>query len=110
MSILIIGGDKIGKLETLVRSLGATKTVHWDSRSKSVTNKQIPVGTDGIIMLIDFLRHNSMTYFKGAAKKEDIPVMYVRRGTRSVATKFVKLTELSHERWREKFLKEDNDV
>lgn len=110
MSILIIGGDKVERLEKLLKTLGATKTVHWDSRSKTVTKKHIPIDTDGIIMLIDFLRHNSMSYFKGAAKKEDIPVMYVRRGTRNVATKFVKMTEVSHERWKDKFLKEDKYV
>lgn len=110
MSILIIGGDKAERLESLLKTLGATKTEHWDGRSKTVTDKHIPTDTDGIIMLSDLLQNNSMSYIKGAAKKEDIPVMYVRHGTRNVATKFVKMTEVSHERWKNKFLKEDDYV
>ncbi|MEA3373809.1 MAG: DUF2325 domain-containing protein [Campylobacterota bacterium] len=110
MSILIIGGDKIGRIENLVKSLGATKTAHWDSRKNSTSHKQIPSDTDGIIMLTDFLKHNTMTHFKKVAKKDEIPVMFVRRGTRHVATKFAKLTEICHEQWKNRILKGAKDV
>lgn len=110
MSILIIGGDKISRLERLVRSLGATRTTHWDSRKNSTSHKQVPSDTDGIIMLTDFLKHNTMTHFKNIAKKDEIPVMYVRRGTSQVATKFVRLTEICHEQWKNRVLKGEKDV
>ena len=88
MSVLLIGGDKISKLEALLRSLGATKTTHWDSRRNSTSHKSIPVNTDVVIMLTDFLKHNSMSYFKKSAKKLDIPYLCVRRGSNSIATEF----------------------
>ncbi len=78
MSVLVIGGDKITKLQTLLLSLGATKTNHWDSRRNSTSHKQLPQQTDMIIMMTDFLKHNSMDHFKRQAKKSEIPFICVK--------------------------------
>jgi len=78
MSVLVIGGDKITRLQSLLLSLGATKTHHWDSRRNSTSHKQLPQQTDMIIMLTDFLKHNSMDHFKRQAKKSDIPFICVK--------------------------------
>ena len=78
MSVLVIGGDKITRLQSLLLSLGATKTHHWDSRNKSTTHKQLPQKTDMIIMLTDFLNHNAMHDFKRQAKKCEIPFICVK--------------------------------
>jgi hypothetical protein len=91
MSILIIGGDKTGKLEALLRSLGATRTEHWDGRRNSDCRREIPSHTDGIIMLTDFLNHNAMNRFKRTAKKQKIPFVCGGRGTAQIACEFSKL-------------------
>ena len=78
MSVLVIGGDKITRLQSFLVSLGATKTHHWDSRLMSATHKQLPHNTDMIIMLNDFLNHNAMYHFKRKAKKNDIPFLCVK--------------------------------
>ncbi len=78
MSVLVIGGDKITRLQSLLASLGATKTHHWDSRRNSTSHKQLPHNTDMVIMLTDFLKHNSMNHFKREAKKCDIPFICVK--------------------------------
>lgn len=78
MSILVIGGDKITRLQSLLASLGATKTSHWDSRNKSTTHRQLPQKTDMLIMLTDFLNHNAMHDFKRQAKKCAIPFICVK--------------------------------
>lgn len=78
MSVLIIGGDKVTRLQSLLQSLGATETRHWDSRRNSTSHKTIPHNTDMIIMLTDFLKHNSMNHFKREAKKSDIPFLCVK--------------------------------
>ncbi|WP_324171771.1 DUF2325 domain-containing protein [Sulfurimonas sp.] len=93
MSILLIGGDKVTNITDLLKSLGATKTTHWDSRKNSTSHKKIPANTDAIIMLTDFLKHNSMSHFKKSAKKQDIPLICTRRGTASVAAEFNKFLE-----------------
>lgn len=93
MSILVIGGDKIGKIESLIHNLGATRVRHWDSRRSSTCHKEIPTETDGIIMLTDFLSHNAMTHFKRVAKKRDIPYVCARRGTANVNSAFSKMCD-----------------
>jgi hypothetical protein len=93
MSVLIIGGDKIDNIAKLLLSLGATDTVHWDSRKNSTSHKKIPMQTDAIIMLTDFLKHNSMDHFKKTAKKQNIPYICTRRGTASITADFTKFLE-----------------
>lgn len=93
MSILIIGGDKINKISQLLLELGATSTQHWDSRKNSTSHKKIPQNTDAIIMLTDYLKHNSMHHFKKCAKKQNIPCICTQRGTASVAQEFTKFLQ-----------------
>ncbi len=78
MSVLVIGGDKINKLESFLKTLGVEKTHHWDSRRNSTSHKQLPQKTDAIIMMIDFLKHNSMNHFKREAKKLNIPFLCIK--------------------------------
>lgn len=92
MSVLIIGGDKTAKLEALLRTMGATRTEHWDGRRHSVCHREIPAHTEGIIMLTDFLNHNAMNRFKRSAKKRNIPYVCSFRGTARIACEFSKLT------------------
>jgi len=93
MSILLIGGDKVSNITKLLISLGVTKTTHWDSRKNSTSHKKIPANTDAVIMLVDFLKHNSMSYFKKSAKKQNIPLICTRRGASSVELEFTKFME-----------------
>jgi len=93
MSVLLIGGDKVNAITALLKSLGVTQTTHWDSRKNSTSHKTIPTNTDAIIMLTDFLKHNTMSYFKKSAKKQSIPLICTRRGTSSVEAEFSKFLE-----------------
>ncbi len=93
MSILIIGGDKIHSLQARLQALGATRTTHWDSRRNSTSHKQIPSDTDAIIMLTDFLKHNSMSYFKKEAKKQNIPLICTRRGSACIEQEFCRFLD-----------------
>jgi len=88
MSVLIIGGDKVNGIISRLYELGVTKHQHWDSRKNSTSHKQIPSDTDAVILLTDFLKHNSMFQFKKEAKKRKIPYLCSRRGISSVETKF----------------------
>jgi len=96
MSILLIGGDKVSNITDLLKNLGATKTTHWDSRKNSTSHKKIPANTDAVIMLVDFLKHNSMSYFKKSAKKQKIPLICTRRGASSVELEFTKFLEVKN--------------
>lgn len=93
MSVLLIGGDKVNTITELLKSLGVTQTTHWDSRKNFTSHKNIPANTDAVIMLTDFLKHNTMSYFKKSAKKNRIPLICARRGNSSVEIEFSKFLE-----------------
>lgn len=70
MSVLVIGGDKISSIESILKSLGVLSIVHWDARKKASTCKKIiPIDIECVVMLTSFLNHNAMKYFRNEAKK-----------------------------------------
>jgi hypothetical protein len=85
MSVLIIGGDRVGSIEEQLKEFGATKTTHWDSRRNSTSHKKIPEDTDCIVMLTSYLKHNTMRYFKKGAKKMGIPVVCSKHSVSAMA-------------------------
>ncbi|MGD9970800.1 MAG: DUF2325 domain-containing protein [Sulfuricurvum sp.] len=78
MSVLVIGGDKIIRLQHMLTSFGVQKTHHWNSRKNSTTHYKFPANLDMVVMLTDFLNHNAMYHFKKEAKKSDIPFVCVK--------------------------------
>lgn len=71
MSILIIGGDQISQISSMLTQMGAKTINHWDARKKSsAPKKKVPQDTDCIVMLTSFLNHNTMLKYKNEAKKE----------------------------------------
>ncbi len=91
MSILIIGGDRIEPIKAVLYELGATKIKHWDARRQSNDHKNLPMKTDCVVMLTNFLRHNTMIHFKKEAKKRSIPLVCAKRSESSVYSEYTKI-------------------
>ena len=76
MSVLVIGGDKIDAIRSILGIFGVSCVVHWDARKKASTCKKIiPIDIKCVVMLTSFLNHNAMKHFKSEAKKRDLPVV-----------------------------------
>ena len=91
MSILMIGGDSVDSITSMLANHGVDEVIHWDGRKKSsITRKEIPERTDCVVMLTSYLNHNAMKYFKNCAKKRDIPVICAERSVTSVYCEFCK--------------------
>jgi hypothetical protein len=91
MSVLVIGGDQIVQIKSVLSNLGATDITHWDARNKSsVHRKKIPKRTDCVLLLTSFLNHNSMKYFKNESKRLNIPVVCAKRSVSAVYCEFCK--------------------
>lgn len=76
MSVLVIGGDKIDSIKSILNAFGVFSIVHWDARKKSSACKKIiPIDIECVVMLTSFLNHNAMKHFKSEAKKRDLPVV-----------------------------------
>ena len=84
MSVLVIGGDKIDSIASVLQSFAFEKIVHWDARNPSVVRKEIPSDTKLIIMLTNFLNHNAMNKFKNEAKRKAIQFICAKRSESSV--------------------------
>ena len=72
MSILVIGGDEITSIRAVLSNFGCKKVTHWDARKESINHKDIPQNTDCLVMLTNFLNHNTMKKFRNEAKKKEI--------------------------------------
>ena len=84
MSVLVIGGDKIDSIVSVLQGFSFSKVVHWDARNPSIVRKEIPADTKLIIMLTNFLNHNAMNKFKGEAKRKAIQFICTKRSESSV--------------------------
>lgn len=92
MSILVIGGDQINSIRSMLTELGAQTINHWDARKKSsAPKKKIPQDTDCIVMLTSFLNHNTMLKYKTQAKKQKIPFVCAKRSISCVYDEYVKI-------------------
>jgi len=92
MSILIIGGDQISSISTMLEGLGAKTINHWNARKKSsAPKKKVPQDTDCILMLTSFLNHNTMLKYKNEAKKRNIPFVCAKRSVSCVYDEYVKI-------------------
>mgnify|MGYP002712351943 CR=1 FL=1 len=82
MSVLVIGGDKIDAIKSILSDFGVSSVIHWNARKKaSACKKIIPVDIDCVVMLTSFLNHNAMKYFRSEAKKRDLPIVCSKHST-----------------------------
>ena len=91
MSVLVIGGDEIVSIKAVLHSLGCELITHWDARKESVNHKKIPQSTSCLILLTNFLNHNTMKKFRTEAKKRNIPTICSKRSASCVYGEFCKV-------------------
>lgn len=84
MSVLVLGGDRIDSISSVLQTFSFDKIVHWDARNPSVVHREIPHDTHLIIMLTNFLNHNAMNKFKNEAKRKAIQFICAKRSESSV--------------------------
>lgn len=93
MSVMIIGGDDIGTIKTLLLDLGAAKINHIAGRKNSDSFRELPCDTRCVIMLTNFINHNAMKAFKKQAKSRNIPLICVKKCIHSIESEYTKLCE-----------------
>jgi hypothetical protein len=88
MSIVVVGGDKVGSIEKKLYSLGVAELVHISGRKKTdskrvVLNRQ----TSAVLILTDFINHNLMDQVKLQARQLHIPVIFAKRSWAAIEQK-----------------------
>ena len=79
MTVLIVGGDRLGNIPKELRKDGVNEVIHWTGRAKSFCNKEVPKNVDWVIVLYDFTNHVLMNSVKRQAKMKKIPISFGRR-------------------------------
>ena len=92
MSLLILGGDRINPILTLLEELGVTNVIHWTARNQKSGRKKakkIPIKVDMVLMLTNFLNHNAMIHYRAEAKSKNLPIVYSTRNVDCVKSAFI---------------------
>jgi len=85
---MIVGADNLGSIRKNVRDLGFEEITHLSGRKKSkFRNFEIPVNTDFILIMTDYINHAVMKKVKRAAKDSNVKVIYARRSWASIYKK-----------------------
>lgn len=96
MSLLIVGGDNIQPIRNVLNDLGVDKIIHWTARNQKRGRKKtkvIPSSVHMVLMLTNFLNHNSMKHYRAEAKSKGLPIVYATRNVECVKSEFLKVVE-----------------
>jgi hypothetical protein len=84
MSILVIGGDRLGNIKDKLRESGFNEVGHVTGRKKGDRKIKIPQNTDLVLILTDFIGHNMAEIIKEESRKSKVSVMFSRRSWSSM--------------------------
>jgi hypothetical protein len=85
MSILVIGGDRLGNIVDLLQAQGFTEIHHVSGRKSSQTGVKIPASVNMILVLTDFVNHNLAKTVKSQAKDRELPILFCKRSCAAIA-------------------------
>jgi hypothetical protein len=78
-SLLIIGGDHLGKIIQKLEGEGFKEVIHLNGRKKQMIRKEIPRKVDLILVLTDYINHNLSGVIKRQAQEQGIPICFSKR-------------------------------
>ncbi|CAB1250842.1 DUF2325 domain-containing protein [Clostridium sp. WLY-B-L2] len=84
MSILVIGGDRLGNIKDKLRENGFNKIGHVSGRKKGDRKIKIPENTDLVLVLTDYIGHNISEIIKNKSKRSDVTIMFCKRSWSSM--------------------------
>jgi len=89
MPVVVIGADYLGGIEKKLQSIGGvTEVIHISGRKASAKNKiSLPKKTAFVLVMTDFVNHQTAETVKCMAKSQAIPLVFAKRSWRSVEEK-----------------------
>jgi hypothetical protein len=82
-SMLIVGGDHLGKIKKKLELEGFVEVIHLDGRKKQIM-KRIPKQVDLVLILTDYINHNLSGVIKRKAQEQGIPICFSKRSWCSI--------------------------
>lgn len=85
MTALLVGGDSLGNIPSLLEECGIKEYIHWTGRKKGMRKFVVPQKADLVIVFYDFIEHNMSQIVKKSAKENNIPCIFSRRACSDLA-------------------------
>ncbi|HIE13533.1 MAG TPA: DUF2325 domain-containing protein [Desulfotomaculum sp.] len=79
MSILIIGGDRLGEIPDNLKDMGFTRVYHITGRKKRDILREVSPQHEMVLVLTDFVGHEIARMVKADAKRKRVRVLFARR-------------------------------
>lgn len=79
MSVLVVGGDRLGEITAKLKLLGYTDVRHLSGRKKGHFSVDLPCHVDVILVLIDYVSHGLAEKVKEEARGRGIKTVFARR-------------------------------
>ncbi len=79
MSVLVVGGDRLGEIPSKLKLFGFTEVKHLSGRKKGHFNVALPQQVDMILVLIDYVNHRLAEKIKVEARGKGIRTVFARR-------------------------------
>ncbi|OAA91215.1 DUF2325 domain-containing protein [Clostridium ljungdahlii] len=92
MSILVVGGDRLGNIEDKLREKGFNEIGHVTGRKKGDRKIKIHENTDLVLVLIDYIGHNMANIIKERSRRNNVEIMFCKRSWPSIRKNIEKYT------------------
>ncbi|MEY4591793.1 MAG: hypothetical protein RIR18_688 [Pseudomonadota bacterium] len=79
MSALIVGGDRISTYRDFLTSRGFANVRHWTGRKNSECHRELPVDTELVVVLVDYVNHGLARKIRRIAGERDVPIVFSKR-------------------------------
>lgn len=84
-NVLVVGGDRVAEIESMLYDKGFEQVYHVSGRKKSDVKANIPADTALIVVFINFVNHNLSRNIKKLAKQRQVPIVFCRRSCESLS-------------------------
>lgn len=84
MSIVVVGGDRIKRIEKKLYEKGFQEINHITGRKKNDIKQVIVENTDYVLVLTDYIGHTLSKNIKKKSKEQEVKVIFARRSWSSI--------------------------
>ncbi|MCY6369611.1 DUF2325 domain-containing protein [Clostridium ganghwense] len=95
MSVLVVGGDKLGNIKDNLKQRGFEEISHLSGRKKSQKSIKIPENTDIVLVLTDFVNHQIAKTIKKQTKDHSTKILYAKRSWVHIEESLKKFNNMS---------------
>lgn len=79
MSILLVGGDKLGNITEKLMENGFNDIEHVTGRKSGARKIKVSPKTDLVLVLIDYVGHTLAENMKEESKRSDVKIAFTKR-------------------------------